>query len=148
MQHLKNAVKTCVYFVYSLVSWKPPHTISASDLQSMDSGRSGAPGASARRPARMGPSRGAGCALQLHTGARSAGGLGQRAESVTTPSAQVRPEDCILRMPAIKFCDRAMQDSHGINDHYTFLLNEANCTKTHSTVCCIKKATKFSSFLN
>ena len=115
VQHLKSAIKTCVYFVYNLVSWKPPHTVSASALQSMDSGRSGVPGASARRPARMGPSRGAGYALQPHTGARSAGGPGQRAESVTTPSAQVRPEDCTLRMPAIRFCDRAVQDSHGIN---------------------------------
>ncbi|KAI4581716.1 hypothetical protein MJG53_009241 [Ovis ammon polii x Ovis aries] len=61
---------------------------------STDSGRSGAPGASARRPARMGPSRGVGCALRLRTGARSAGGPGQRAESVTTPSAQVGALAC------------------------------------------------------
>ncbi|KAI4565563.1 hypothetical protein MJT46_008938 [Ovis ammon polii x Ovis aries] len=61
---------------------------------STDSGRSGAPGASARRPARMGPSRGVGCALRLRTGARSAGGPGQRAESVTTPSAQVGTLAC------------------------------------------------------
>lgn len=27
----------------------------------------------------------------------------------------MRPEDCILRMPAIRFCDRAMQDSHELN---------------------------------
>ena len=89
VQRLKSAIKTCVYFVYNLVSWKPPHTVSASALQSMDSGRSGVPGASARRPARMGPSRGAGYALQPHTGAQSAGGPGQRADPPCLPPSGI-----------------------------------------------------------
>lgn len=96
----------------------------------------------------MGPSRGADSALPPRTGARSAGGPGQRAESVTTPSAQVRPEGCLYRMPAIRLCDRAMHDSHGINRSLHIFINDTNSTKAHSTVCCIKKATKFSSFLN